>query len=371
MQKSNGRRFLFINDDVTMKKLLYYIPHRLYRSNRKIDPITKEFVEMFNPWISLHDRTGTLDIPGVKVFNNSPIPEKPEIVPSFSAASYQRIDECIDKLNDTGRERLVVFFSGGIDSTLIITLLISHPDWEVIKKNVWCAVNEDSQLENQEFFDQIILPNFGERLLPSNNFYGIINDTRNVCITGECADNLFGSLTLKGYMDSTGKFDSIHGDYKTESLPWLLNKCDNYRDEREAMLWDLVSACPVAINTNHDFLWWLNYAMKWQAVKYRMSMHSPTAEQAVYMANNVVNFFDSEAYQQWALYTNEPKVGGKWNTYKLPAKQLINDVWINERYFKCKTKWPSLPSITRYNNAWGFLWQNEDGSLTATKELDD
>jgi len=54
----------------------------------------------------------------------------------------------------------------------------------------------------------------------------------------------------------------------------------------------------------------------------------------------------------------------------LPAKQLINDIWPNEKYLKYKTKWPSLPTITRYNNAWGFLWQNVDGSFTATKELD-
>jgi hypothetical protein len=354
-----------------MKKLLYYIPHRLYRSVKDVDPVTKEFVEMFNPWISLSDRTGTLDIPGVPVFNNSPIPAKPDIVPSFSATSYKRIDDCIEQLKQQGKERLVVFHSGGIDSTLIVSLLVSHPDWHELKKVTWLAVNEDSQIENPDFFNEIVLPNFGTHLLASNQFYDIINDKKNVCITGECADNLFGSLTLKGYMDSTGTFETaIHGNWQAESLPWLLDKGKNLRDEREDMLSRLVAASPVPIETNHDFLWWLNFAMKWQAVKYRMAMHSPTAAQAEYMAGNVVNFFDSEQYQQWALYTREPKVGTKWNTYKLPAKQLINDIWTNEKYLKYKTKWPSLPSITRYNNAWGFLWQNEDGSLTATKEFE-
>ena len=355
-----------------MKKLIYYIPHRLYRAVKDVDPVTKEFVEMFNPWISLSDRTGTLDIPGVPVFNNSPIPAKPDTVPSFSATSYKRIDDCIEQLKQPGKERLVVFHSGGIDSTLIVSLLISHPDWHELKKVTWLAVNEDSQIENPDFFNEIVLPNFGTHLLASNQFYDIINDKKNVCITGECADNLFGSLTLKGYMDSTGTFETaIHGNWKLESLPWLLDKGKNLREEREDMLNRLVAASPVPIETNHDFLWWLNFAMKWQAVKYRMAMHSPTAQQAEYMAGNVVNFFDSEQYQQWALYTKEQKVGAKWNTYKLPAKQLINDIWANEKYLKYKTKWPSLPSITRYNNAWGFLWQNEDGSLTATKELND
>jgi hypothetical protein len=355
-----------------MKKLLYYIPHRLYRSPlaKDINPVTKTFIEMFNPWISLSDRTGTIDVPGVEIYNNSPIPERSATVPSFSGVSYNRIDDCIAKLKEPGKERLVIFQSGGIDSTLIVSLLISHPDWAELQKVTWLAINEDSQLENPEFFNEVVLPYFGTRLLASNQFYDIVSDPRNVCVTGECADNLFGSLTLKSYMDNTNNFDAIHGDWETESLPWLLAKKEPYREEREQMLRDLVGASPVPINTNHDFLWWLNYAMKWQAVKYRMAMHAPTAKQAEYMAGNVVNFFDSEQYQQWALYTSEAKVGGKWNTYKLPAKQLINDIWPNEKYLKYKTKWPSLPTITRYNNAWGFLWQNEDGSLTATKELD-
>jgi hypothetical protein len=354
-----------------MKKLLYYIPHRLYQTKPDIDPATKSFVQMFNPWISLHDRTGTLNIPGIDVHNNSPIPNKPATVPTFSAASYQRIDECIELFKTKNKQRLVVFFSGGIDSTLIVSLLISHPHWADIKESVWCAVNEDSQVENSEFFNEIILPHFGTRLLPSNNFYGIINDPLNLCITGECADNLFGSLTLKSYMDRTGNFDAIHGNWEYESLHWLLDKQEDYRDEREQMLYDLVNAAPLPIETNHDFLWWINFTCKWQAVKYRLSMHSPSAREAEYMAGNIVNFFDTVAYQEWALYSTEPKVGDRWNTYKLPAKQLINDIWLNERYFKYKTKWPSLPSITRYNNAWGFLWQNEDGSLTATKSLND
>ena len=358
-----------------MKKLLYYIPHRIYRANsmHDVNPVTKEFIKMFNPWISLSDRTNTITIPGREIFNNSPIPVLPAVIPSFSSASYSRIDECIAIANSRGAEKIVVFYSGGIDSTLIVSLLISHPDWSSLKEKIWLAINEDSQLENPKFFDEIILPNFGTKLLPSNNYYGIITNPKNVCITGECADNLFGSLTLKSYMDNTLNYNAIHEpwDGETGSLNWLLDKVNLYRDQREQMLYDLVNASPIDIRSNHDFLWWLNYTMKWQAVKYRMAMHAPTASDAEYIAGNIINFFDSQSYQEWALYTTEQKVGTKWNSYKLPAKALINDIWANAEYQTYKTKWPSLPSITRYNNAWGFLWQNEDGSFTATKELDD
>jgi hypothetical protein len=99
-------------------------------------------------------------------------------------------------------------------------------------------------------------------------------------------------------------------------------------------------------------------------------MHAPTAESAVAMAKNVYNFFDSEEFQCWALYTPEDKLGDSWQSYKLPAKKLINQIWPNMKYLVFKTKWPSLPSITRYNNSWCYLLEDsETGEFTALKTL--
>jgi len=356
-------------------KLLYYIPHRLINSAKvnDIDPVTVSFLKMFNGWISLSDRTGTLNVPGINIHNNSPMPEASKPL-SFEFCSNQRMANIISQFKSgfgVEKEKLVIMYSGGIDSTLIVCLLIASPYWNEIKDHVLLAFNEDSQVENPVFFKEIILPYFGKNLINSNRFYDIVSNPKHLCVTGECADNLFGSLTLKSYMDSQLSYQEIHKPWETGSLVWLLNKVNDFRDQREQMLYDLVNASPISIETNHDFLWWLNFTMKWQAVKYRMSMHAPTAESAVAMAKNVVNFFDTNEYQQWALYSKEEKVGETWASYKLPAKLLINSIWPNENYLRYKTKWPSLPSITRYNNAWGFLYEDDVGNLTATKQIID
>lgn len=353
-----------------MKRLLYYIPHRLINSRAvsNLDPINVSFLRMFNGWISLSDRTGTLDIPGIPVHNNSPIPAAGDVI-TFEACSFQRMDRIIRDFENSDKKNLILLYSGGIDSTLIACLLIAHPAWSRIRDRVRLACNEDSQIENPLFFRQMILKHFGDVLISSNDFYDIVSNPSNACITGECADNLFGSLTLKSYMDSTLDYGCIHEPWQSGSLNWLLDKTDRYRDQREEMLYRLVAASPVAIESNHDFLWWLNFAMKWQAVKYRMSMHAPTAEQAVAMAANVINFFDTEDYQRWALYTQEQKVGDIWSSYKMPAKKLIYDIWPDKSYLAHKTKWPSLPTITRYNNAWGYLWEDESGQLSVAKQI--
>lgn len=351
-------------------KLLYYIPHKLINSTKAndIDPATVSFLKMFNSWISLSDRTNTLNVPGIEIYNNSPMPAAGKPL-SFEFCSNQRMANTINQFKSSKKEKLVIMYSGGIDSTLIVCLLIASPYWNSIKDRVLLALNEDSQVENPVFFKEIILPYFGKQLINSNSFYDIVSNPNYTCVTGECADNLFGSLTLKSYMDSTLSYREMHKPWETGSLIWLLNKVKDHRDQREQMLYDLVNASPIAIESNHDFLWWINFTMKWQAVKYRMSMHAPTAELATAMAKNVVNFFDTNEYQQWALYSKEPKLGETWASYKLPAKLLINSIWPNENYLLHKTKWPSLPSITRYNNAWGFLYEDDNGNLTATKQI--
>ena len=158
-----------------MKNLLYYIPYRILNSEKStnLSNVQKDFLGMFNTWISLSDRTGTLDL-GIPVFNNSPIPEKqsPE---SFESCSVSRMTEIIKSFqNNKDKEKLVLMYSGGIDSTLIACLLISSPYWDDIKEHVLLAFNEDSQLENPKFFHNVILDKFGHCLISSNNFYDIV-----------------------------------------------------------------------------------------------------------------------------------------------------------------------------------------------------
>ena len=293
---------------------------------------------------------------------------------TFEACCHIRMREMVSDFIHSGKEKLVIMYSGGIDSTLILAMFFASGAYHELKGKYVVAINEDSQIENPNFFFDVVIPNFGDCLISSNNFYEIASDPKNFIVTGECADNLFGSLTVKSYMDSIGKYDQLHENWETGSLPWLLGKIpEQDREQCEQWLYDLVNAAPegVDIDTNHDFLWWINFTMKWQAVKYRMSMHAPTADQAVAMVKNVFNFFDSPEFQSWALYTKEKKLGDTWQSYKIPAKKVIFEIWPNKEYLITKTKWPSLPSITRYNNAWCYLWETPAGKLIATKRLYD
>lgn len=353
------------------QRLVYYTPAALFSIPELKEKFKKEaaFCSMFNGSISLIDRTESLDIPPVDCLILDRIPERRE-PKEFREICEQRWQDIVDQI-EQGKD-IIIFYSGGIDSTLIACLALMHPDWVKHREHIHLAFNEDSIRENPTFFEKYLIPEFGNRLLNASEFHTFIQDDRYVCVTGEFADNIFGSLTLKSYMDASGDFDAIHGRFEQQGLPWLIAKV---KDETQAancqeMIEVLLEQAPYKMITNHDCFWWLNFATKWQAVKFRLVSHAPTPGLVDAMAQRVLHFFETEEFQLWALYTQEDKVLTDWYSYKLPAKKLILECNGDFEYFKFKTKYPSIPSLTRYSNMHDFIYLDEKtGIYTASKNF--
>jgi len=353
------------------QKLVYYTPQALFSIPEIKQKYAKEaaFCSMFNGSISLIDRTGAIDIPPVDCLVLDHIPEKAK-PRSFREICEDRWQGIVDQI-DAGKD-IVIFYSGGIDSTLIVCLALMHPDWNKHAEHIHLAFNEDSVRENPTFFEKYIIPGFADRLINASEFHTLIQDDRYVCVTGEFADNIFGSLTLKSYMDHTGDFSVIHGNFETQGLPWLLAKVKDHTQvvNCHEMIKVLLEQAPRKMLSNHDCFWWLNFATKWQAVKFRLVSHAPTPELVNAMAQRVLHFFENKEFQLWALYTDEDKVLTDWYSYKLPAKKLILECNGDFEYFKYKTKYPSIPSLTRYANMHDFIYLDETtGIFTASKSF--
>ena len=353
------------------QKLVYYTPVALFGSNgfKERFPTENSFCSMFNGSISLIDRTGAINIPPVDCLILDHIPEYQE-PKTFRELSEERWQGIIDNIN-LGK-KVIIFYSGGIDSTLIACLALMHPEWRKHKEHIYLAFNEDSINENPTFFEKYLVPEFSNRLLNASDFHTYIQDDSYVCVTGEFADNIFGSLTLKSYMDASGDFDAIHSKFESQGLPWLLKKIKDpsHVSACNDMLHALLEKAPRRMVSNHDCFWWLNFATKWQAVKFRLVSHAPTPELVDIMAKRVVHFFETKEFQLWALYTDEDKVVNDWYSYKLPAKKLIAECNSDYEYFKYKTKYPSIPSLTRYSNMHDFIYLDEaTGTYTASKNF--
>lgn len=353
-------------------KLVYYLPHALYNDkifvNNEVE-IYKTFSQMFNPSISLIDRSKSIKCPPIEIKNLYPFAEWGP-TQSFDELSFSRFDNLLSTAMSLNK-KLIIFYSGGIDSTLIAALALSHPNFNLYKDQIYIAYNEESIKENYNFYQQYLLPNFQNNLISSNGYYSLIADDNNMCITGEFADNIFGSLTLKSYMDNTGDFAAIHKPFLDTGLQWLLKKIKNTEkiDHMAELLLTIINQSPRKLISNHDCFWWLNFVLKWQAVKFRLASHAPSPILVNKIAKNVIHFFDTYEFQNWAVNTEELKVDNDWYSYKMPAKKIIYDINKDDYYFKWKTKYPSIPGLTRYGNTHNFIYLTDNNEYIASKDL--
>ena len=346
-------------------ELIYYTPHKLYsyQNIAALDPVQVSFSQMFNASISLIDRSGTINCPPVPITVLNPLREW--ITPkSFSEIAYNRFDTLLKQAINQNKQ-LVIFYSGGIDSTLIAALAIAHESFEQYRERMLLVLSEDSIKENPWFWHNSLKKAWKHRIANSNDFHNLIADANNICITGEFADNIFGSLTVKSYMDVTGDTNAIHKKFNDTGKQWLLKKVTN-KDPVEAceeLMDKIFSSNPKGCITNHDCFWWLNFVLKWQAVKLRLVSHAPTPAHVNSMIKNIVHFFETPEFQDWAVLTEEPKLHNSWSSYKLPAKKLIYDINHDKEYFEYKTKYPSIPSLTRYANMYDFIYYDRGSDV--------
>lgn len=340
-----------------MSSLIYYNQLDLYKPEwcKEHPELNKYsvFSKAFNSGISLVDRTNTVKFP-VNLVNRHPMPKVRPFTHTFEELcflTWQKIEQHIR----TTQLRPVIMYSGGIDSTLIVNLMHTHASKE-FKERVLIILNSNSIQENPVLYETVIKRNY--KTESSNSFENYFNGF-NYVITGEFADNVFGSLTLKSSIDFFGTESVINSNYKVFAFDFFNAKIGN--EERTKWFLDqmemLIKNCPWEIKTWSDYLWYQNFAMKWQAVEFRIMSHKNDSLQVddAWLQRHVCHFWASEEWQQWSLNNPNNKIKDTWVSYKFPAKELIFKLSKDQEYLARKTKFPSLPGVFRYRRVHNFI----------------
>lgn len=329
--------------------LVYYNPLALYFDFKNELNFYKKIQSLVNPAISLYDRTGTIPAP-VNVLNQYPLPQG-VINKTFAEICQERINFILS----TGKE-IGILFSGGIDSTLVMVLLLQNMK-ESDRERITIFYNDSSILENRIFFEKFIKNKFKHG--NSWHFDSWLNDER-IIVTGECADNLFGSLTVKFLIQSSSDSDLINKPYRNFVEFIWKKKLENDFDLIYDYFIALAKKAPYKLVTIHDWFWWINFTMKWQAVIYRIPSHCNLS----LVKDRIVHFFNTEDFQLWSLNNPQLKVKDDWNSYKWLMKEQIFEFDKNEDYFLNKVKFPSLPSMVRFKNVNDYI-SDQYTSLTS------
>lgn len=245
--------------------------------------------------------------------------------PSFETICDARAEH-IARVADESGKRVGLFWSGGIDSTLVLVALRKV----VAEDKLTIFLTADAPNEYPELFEKIRSSNTrlawttDDKMLPRVDEF--LQD--HILVTGEHGDQMFGS---DKYV--------ILPDPSIFVLPWrdYLTKNTNYSIETYEKL---VAACPIELKTLKEFFWWFSYCLKYQHVGFRMIC----ASQDAVLEDNFFHFFNTKAFNDWSVSTpmEERFYGTDPKQYKWIAKQYIFKELKDTNYLNNKLKEISL-----------------------------
>lgn len=336
--------------------LVYYHPIAL----ESLHPLHR----CVNPLISLMDRSQQ-KWPEFDYEILFPMPKNPK-KQDFLDLCYNRIRELC-----SSTDTVTLLWSGGIDSTFILCLMIDTgiADQLYKEKRFNIAINLASSKENPVMYSEVISKKYtnclvqADKVLKNPQHYGKI-------ITGEMADNLTGSLTMKSCVDYYNDFSVIHEDWKTRSLDWFTRNLDDVsKDIAIDNILDIVKTSPIEILTAHDLFWYLNFNLKWQAVNFRIASHCLDQDTGNLLIKHLVHFFNTEKFQEWSILEGHYFVGNSWAEYKMPLKDFIFSVTKDRNYFENKIKFPSLSSLLKFKDTFDFIYKEEDKYVFSKEKI--
>lgn len=243
-------------------------------------------------------------------------------------------EQCQQWLREKTDRPWLVFWSGGIDSTVIVSSILKNTS-PADRENIHIACNRASIYELPRFFYDHVQPNF--KLIPTpnlgkqslHNVYHVIDgEFGDHLYTGGHGWELFQSSPHSMVLDVRRKPDCLLKHFASKT-----NK--NFAAWYYECLLDNVNSTGIPVETYHDFCWWIffNYHYTSSYIRIRVDTfdndYSP-------------RWFATDDYQQWAMNNNQS--GTKYtlnlSDSKLASKQYIYDFDRDEygRIFKTKGK---------------------------------
>ena len=247
-----------------------------------------------------------------------------------------------NKLN----KKITVFYSGGIDSTLIVVSFLKLLTPTEFKSKIDIALTARSIQENSNFYYDHIRP-MGN-IVSSQRLQSMF-DSSTIIVGGEHNDQLFGSDVVGRVAHGMPDFTEFHKPYSRNHVVNFFVREGLNQDD--ANFWfDLldnhIKQAPCEVKTNYHFWWWLNFSFKWQNVFFRILFRAKTALQSninqEFVTNYFHHFFSSDYFQKWSMLNHDLKIKNDWKSYKWEAKRIIYEFNKDEFYRDNKLKLGSL-----------------------------
>ena len=258
------------------------------------------------------------------------LPEIETITPIGTVCEPLSIEEMCHNsakniIEKAGSKYLYVAWSGGIDSTLVLSELLKQAP----KEQIIVALNEHSIFEYPEYYKKYIenqLQTVEFNFYTDKHLRNYIKD--GVVVTGHLIDPVFG--------ESGGLYAKMSADRLTQKIEQFLSSCDPISISQYRAI---IQGCPRKLENVKDLFWWLDYALNYQAEQLMWLLET----EEMILDQNLFHFGAGKEWNDYAVSTPaEIKFAGTdFKNYKMPLKKQLYKFTKDQDYLDNKIKYPS------------------------------
>lgn len=260
-------------------------------------------------------------------------------------------------------KRIVVMWSGGIDSTVVlVSLLKTIPQNEYQDRLVVCMTT-DSVLENFTFYKNFIstkIPTVHVSSIEFNNDF--LN--QNILLHGDPGDALFGSGSRKFQpLIAQDQYLLPYKDNMDLLYSCAVNQPSAWKAVVDKLTANLEESPLDQIVTIADWFWWQYINFKWEGSLWRpfhgaglRKDHSTAISRENSLDYLKNTYFNTDYFQRWSYTNIHNFYPGGMRGHKHAPKKYIFEFDHNEVFNKNKLKMPSLP-LDMLNGVEHNLWE--------------
>ena len=331
-----------------MAKLIYAFPTALGSSEVQAHPGVTQYshaFKLYGSWVMPLDRTGHITIP-IRNVSLFPVPQFHPFQKSYEEICNDRAVSVLKSAEELG-VTIHVMYSGGIDSTCLLVSLLKHATPEQ-KKNIVVLLSHESIAENPRFYEEHIR---GKLRVGSSIAFPELIGGKDMLLSAEHNDLVMGNASVGRMITQYGPA-IIHKPYSRELLVDFFTGILSDQDAAEFYfkLFDhLCKTAPTEIRTNFDFMWWFNFATKWQAcfcfILFYVLPDNTAKITKEYLDTRFISFYNTDEFQLWSINNLDKRIKDTWKSYKWVLKDIIYGYTKDAEYRDNKTKVRSLPIV--------------------------
>jgi hypothetical protein len=266
-------------------------------------------VERIFPFI---DRTGQIP----NYLNTKIYTPMPEYDNSFNSTFEELCELRIRELLDKGK-KLNLFWSGGLDSTTLLSLFFEHRD------KIRIHLNYNSILEGGYIYDTFIKNNFEHTVGTTTALNQWYEDE--LYITGDPGNHLHTIPSINSYenfIPGINLFDK-------ENVHHLHLPYERYVPQDKIEFYEpALKKAPRPIETLEDFIWFNTFNFRFDESRFAMviKLSNRWNRHDSKMFDSIIGFFYTDYFQQWSINNKEPQYDlyNFKKTIKLQMRKIIS-----------------------------------------------